>query len=619
MKDILSDLSLTHWPAILLSAVPCLLNIFIFIYVRIKFPSDKISKVFSFYLIALMSFQLSNTFMRMSNTVETATMWSSIFMFGVLFMTPLGLHFTLFFTGLKKQADSFAFQILLYGPGALLLILMLLDKDASQFYPSDFWGWVYNDSGSITGKLIGYLAGSQGIIMLGLLLAHIVKSTAGSIKRKQTILIATGYSIPLVLAICTEVIIPFSTGQESIPLSSAFMTCFSVSILIALRKLGLFSVSSLQTETILQAMKDMIIIISPDKKIQYVNKQGEITLGIKDVDKNEQNVVDFFAGKSEEAAKIEEQLILPVLEGEKSVSYATEFISKGGRTIPVLISATSFRVSIGKPLILLLIHDRTELIQAEQQLAIHEEELKDKTEELNTFFYRTTHDLKGPVASIIGLANIAKKEPDQAMLVKCMGNIETSALRLNNILLDFIKVMQIKEKVTEVGLINFYKITDNIIQAIKYSTERDIVGFKVFIEPNIIFHSDETLIDSILYNLIINGVNYRKLHGEEDPYVFVQVRNFGNGVIIKVIDNGIGMKKDIHSKIFNLFYRGNEYSKGTGLGLYILKNATNKLHGHVQVESESNEGTTFTVYLPDLKSAMITEEIPETLALNAAC
>ncbi|CAN5899226.1 hypothetical protein BH11BAC7_BH11BAC7_24770 [soil metagenome] len=604
MNTILSGLSLTHWPAILLSALPALLNIFIFIYVRVKFPSDKISKVFSFYLIALISFQLSDTFLRMSTTLETATMWSSIFMFGVLFMTPIGLHFTLLFTGKKKIADSFAFQLFLYLPVAVLLIMLLVGKTAFQFYPSDFWGWVYKDTASPLSILSGYLAGTQGIIMLALLITHTLKSPAGSMKRKQSLLMAAGLSIPLVMAICTEVVLPLINGEKSIPLSSATMTLFSASILIALKRLGLFSVSSLQTETILQAMKDVIIIISPDRKIQYVNKQGEITLGIKDVESHDQQLEDFLTLKNEEAGKITDQLIVPVLEGENAISYSTEFISESGRRIPVLISATSFRGLSGKQLVMLLIHDMSELIQAEKQLAIHEEELKEKKEELNTFFYRTTHDLKGPVASIIGLTRLAKKETDVKVIGMCVDKIEQSASRLDNILLDFIKIMQIKERTTEIQLINFYKLSDNIVQSIKYSTGRDIVDFKVWVEPNLIFHGDEKLIDTILYNLVANAVNYRKQNGEEDPFVYIQIRSFGEGIMMKVMDNGIGIRKDVQSKIFNLFFRGTEDSKGTGLGLYILKNALDKLKGRVILESELNKGSTFSVYLPDLNPAM---------------
>ncbi len=70
--------------------------------------------------------------------------------------------------------------------------------------------------------------------------------------------------------------------------------------------------------------------------------------------------------------------------------------------------------------------------------------------------------------------------------------------------------------------------------------------------------------------------------------------------MMKVIDNGIGIRKDIQAKIFNVFFRGTEDSKGTGLGLYILKNALDKLNGHVLLESEINKGSTFSVFLPDL-------------------
>jgi PAS domain S-box-containing protein len=621
MDQTLSDLNFDHWEAILLSTLPALLNLFIFLYVRIKFQADKISKIFSLFVLALVLFQLSDTFVRMSNSVETAMLWNSIFMIGVLFLSSLGIHFTLLYTGKKKYADSFVVQFLIYTPAFIFFIFAYLNKEQFSFYPSSFWGWVYHDTDISLAAWQGYWIGMQGLIMLLLLTRHALNAPPKSATRKQAIIITTGFAIPLVQGICTEVILPVLHDGFSIPLTSAFMTFFSVAVLIALKKFGLFTVAdSLQTETILEAMTDVLIILSPDKKILFINNEGEVALGVNNENREHLDIERFFAGGKAGADDFTEKMFVPALEGEKPESYSTEFISKTGRRIPVLISATPFKVAIGKPQVLLLVHDITTLIQTEQRLAIREDQLKDKTEELNSFFYRTTHDLKGPVASIIGLAKLAKKEQDLMLMAQCLEKIETSAARLNEILLDFIKVMQIKERVTEVTPVNFYKMTDNIIQAIRYSTDRDIVNFKVWIEPNTLFHSDENLLDSILYNLVANAVNYRKLHSDEDSFVHIQVRRFGNGVLMKVSDNGIGIRKEIQGKIFNLFFRGTEDSKGTGLGLYILKNALAKLNGRIEIESEINQGTTFTVYLPDLKAMMPPEEIAEVkLALPAAC
>lgn len=615
MKDILLDLNFDHWQAILLSSLPALLNLFIFFYVKIKFQADKISKLFSLYLLTLIVFQLGDTFVRMSNSEATAVLWNNIFMIGVLFLAPIGVQFALLYTGKKKYAESFVVHFLLYAPAFVFLMLTFLNTNDYYYYPSSFWGWVYQDGTVSIGAIQGYWIGFQGLIMLTLLTCHAIKTPAKSTKRKQAFIIVTGYSIPLLQGICTEVILPVLNGGYSIPLTSAFMTFFSVAVLIALTKFGLFSVAdSLKTKTILEAMTDVLIVLSPDKKIEFINAEGEQALGVNNGDRESLNIEDFFAGGKKEADLFMEKLFIPALKGEKPHDFSTEFISNTGHRIPVLVSATSFKVTTGKSQILLLAHDISDLIQTEQQLAIREDQLKDKSEELNSFFYRTTHDLKGPVASIMGLAKLAKKERDVNLMAQCFEKVEVSAQRLNAILLDFIKVMHIKERITEVTPINFYKMTDNIIQTIKYSTERDIVNFKVWIEPNILFHSDENLLDSVLYNLVANAVNYRKIHSDEDSFVDIQVRRFGNGIILRVSDNGIGIKKEIQGKIFNLFFRGNEDSKGTGLGLYILKNALTKLNGRIEVQSEHNQGTTFMVYLPDLKVL----NPDKTVALSAA-
>lgn len=603
MKSILSDLNFDHWQAILLSGIPALLNLFIFFYFRSICPDNKVSRIFSMFLLALVVYQLGDTFLRMSGTQDTAIVWNVIFMPGVLFVMPFGLHFSMVYTGRKKIADSFLFQFLNYTPAVVLVILTFLNMDNQSYHESSFWGWTYKQKASSLGGIEGYWIGALGIIMLLMLLRHAFKTPLYSEERKQAIIIACGFSLPLAQGIFTEILLPVMSTVDSIPLTSSFMTFFSLSTLLALRNPGQFSVAdSLDTQTMLEAITDMLIVLSPSNEIIYLNKAGEQILGLKNIEKNPVSIDSLFISKAQAETFIEK---LGTLEKNSQIyDYAAEFNSKSRKRLSVLISATSFIGSNGKPQVLLLIHNVSEQIQTSEQLVLREEQLKEKKEELNAFFYRTTHDLKGPIASIIGLTHLAKKETDAKMVNMCVDKIEQSATRLDGILLDFIKIMQIKERQTEIQLINFYKLTDTIVQSIKYSTGPDIVDFKVWVEPNIIFHCDEKLIDTILYNLVANAVNYRKQNNEEDPYVYVQIRNFSNGVLIKVADNGIGIKKDIQSKIFNLFFRGTEDSKGAGLGLYILKNALDKLNGRIELESEINKGSTFSVYLPDLNPAM---------------
>ncbi|CAN5899195.1 hypothetical protein BH11BAC7_BH11BAC7_24760 [soil metagenome] len=615
MREILFNLDLTHWQAALLAFLPALLNLFILIYVSARFPSDRISKIFSFYLAAMIIYQFGDTFTRLSCSLETAMLWSCIFMVGILFMVPIGLHFTLLFTGSKKVVESLAGQIFLYLPVPVFLVYTLLNKENMRFSDLPFWGWTSKGGGTSFLIFEGYWLGAQGVLVLILLVRHAFRTYGKSTQKKQALVIAIGYVIPAITAMVTQVIFPGMKNVAPIPLTSTVLILFSVGILVALKKFDLFIVTdALQTETILETMTDVVIIASPENEILFINKEGEEVLGLSNDSKKRRLIQSLFAHEKE-YEEFREKLFSPALEGQKTHNFVTKLISKSGSKISVLISATPFSVSIGKPQVLLLVHNISEHLQTSEQLVLREEQLKEKTDELNTFFYRTTHDLKGPVASIIGLTKLATKDSSPETTGMCIQKIEQSASRLNNILLDLIKIMQIKERQTEVVFIDFNKMADAIIQSIKYSTGQDIVDFKVWVEPNIVFHSDEKLIDTILYNLVANAVNYRQQHDKAASFVHIQIRNSGDSVLITVTDNGIGIRKEIQDKIFNLFFRGTEDSKGTGLGLYILKNAVNKLNGRVVIDSEIHKGSTFTVYLPDLKGTVAT---PNTAGENAS-
>jgi len=116
--------------------------------------------------------------------------------------------------------------------------------------------------------------------------------------------------------------------------------------------------------------------------------------------------------------------------------------------------------------------------------------------------------------------------------------------------------------------------------------------------------ADKMHIGNIIYNLVDNALKYTK----EPPRIQISTASTATQLIITVKDNGIGIKKDDQKKIFDTFYRvhtGNVHNvKGFGLGLSYVKAVVEKHHGHIEVESEFNKGSTFIVYLPfstDLK------------------
>jgi hypothetical protein len=118
------------------------------------------------------------------------------------------------------------------------------------------------------------------------------------------------------------------------------------------------------------------------------------------------------------------------------------------------------------------------------------------------------------------------------------------------------------------------------------------------IQPDVEFSSEWTLLNAIMQNLIENAIKYSS---GDSPYVEIRVSEQDDHVILEVEDNGQGIPDHHQSKIFEMFFRATNNASGSGLGLYILKRSVDRLNGTVELKSQVNEGSTFTVRLPHLE------------------
>ena len=96
-----------------------------------------------------------------------------------------------------------------------------------------------------------------------------------------------------------------------------------------------------------------------------------------------------------------------------------------------------------------------------------------------------------------------------------------------------------------------------------------------------------------------NAVKYMNFN-KPDPYIRIHISQAQQGVNILVEDNGIGIKQEHIDRIFDMFFRATSQATGSGLGLYIVKEAVNKLKGDISIKSQLGQGTQFKIYLPDL-------------------
>lgn len=224
-----------------------------------------------------------------------------------------------------------------------------------------------------------------------------------------------------------------------------------------------------------------------------------------------------------------------------------------------------------------------------------ERELLETNHELDTFFYKASHDLKGPLASVMGIVNLARLENSNNDLEGYFSMIETSVKRLDRTLLDLIELARTRRGTTKVSNINMKDLVDEILSSLKHVPDFTRINFEIKIDRHIEISADKVLVLSIFQNLIHNAINYCN---HESPWIRIKVEENEKGIKAEVADNGQGISENIKGRVFEMFYRGHQESSGSGLGLFIVKNALEKMQGKIRFESEAGKGTTFFVVIP---------------------
>jgi two-component system sensor histidine kinase/response regulator len=218
--------------------------------------------------------------------------------------------------------------------------------------------------------------------------------------------------------------------------------------------------------------------------------------------------------------------------------------------------------------------------------------------ELEAFIYSASHDLKGPLASSRGLTGLALSSQSVPEKNEYLEMVDTTLEKLDNILVGLHDVALIRHGKPVLEKINIENILLDLLNNFKGYPNFNQVKFIIRNEFNNEFFSDEIIVQTILRNIIENGIKYAK-HGMSDSYVKVLIRESGSGVLLEISDNGIGIPGEFHDKVFDSFFRASDTSSGSGLGLYIVKNAVDKLNGKIEIsESEERDGTLFHLYLP---------------------
>jgi signal transduction histidine kinase len=242
-----------------------------------------------------------------------------------------------------------------------------------------------------------------------------------------------------------------------------------------------------------------------------------------------------------------------------------------------------------------------QLKELAEKIRVQNVNLEKTNTELDRFLYSTSHDLRSPLASIKGLINVAKYDTSDVRIHGYFNMMVDRVDKLDLFVRDIIDYSKNARTELRPEPVDFNNLIYDITENLKFIDGADRIEFKKEVVLDHCVQLDKGRLMVVLNNLISNAIKYHDFR-KDDPWIKIAIQNTNGTIKLSISDNGMGIGEEHHAKIFNMFYRGTVQSQGSGLGLYIVKEAVEKMHGTIKLASKEGEGTTFSIVLPICES-----------------
>jgi signal transduction histidine kinase len=219
--------------------------------------------------------------------------------------------------------------------------------------------------------------------------------------------------------------------------------------------------------------------------------------------------------------------------------------------------------------------------------------LQEANRELDTFLYRASHDLRSPVCSIIGLCNIASHLSPRELVER----VENTTSSMDRLLRKLCMISEINQP-TEFNEVSLYEIARNIEMRFGPEIRQADIQFHIDCDHDLVLETYPAILETVLANLVENALFYSVLRNPNHARVEVKAELKEDHLLISVYDNGVGIDPAMQQRMFDMFFKGNERSRGNGLGLYIVNKSVQAMDGKIRVESEPGRYTKVTVRIP---------------------
>jgi signal transduction histidine kinase len=245
-----------------------------------------------------------------------------------------------------------------------------------------------------------------------------------------------------------------------------------------------------------------------------------------------------------------------------------------------------------------IILDVSSQVSTEHKLSEKSHLLEKVANELDRFIYSASHDLRSPISSMKGLINLYQMSRDIFSPEQFLDMMEGRLNHLETFVNKLVEFSKTTNQAVMIEPVNLNRVIKAILNSLELHSNRIKMKVECVVPTDCVVHSDLNKIHTILSHTIKNAFDFldpAKCSG----LVSIKVEITNEKAIIEIIDNGIGIDKQFIPTIFQMFYRATSLSKGSGLGLYLAREAVVRLGGNINVHSEPGLGTFVTIHIPN--------------------
>lgn len=235
------------------------------------------------------------------------------------------------------------------------------------------------------------------------------------------------------------------------------------------------------------------------------------------------------------------------------------------------------------------------LLDSKEEIEIKNKDLTIVNKELDHFVHSASHDLRSPITSLKGLIEVIRLEDDLEKIRGYLDLMDRSLIKQDQFISDIIDYSKNKRKELVIESVSLCKIIDGALDQLHYIKGAKSIAISKQLDVDYVF-SDRLRLKIVINNLLSNAVKYSD---DKKKAQFIAIKTYWSDgfCVIEIEDNGIGIMEQYHHNIFEMFFVTNS-NTGSGLGLYIVKEAVENMNGSITVTSEIKKGSKFTVRIP---------------------